>query len=656
MMFILSFLLLYLSLDGVHGRFSIPTGATKIAQPIRRRRNSLHPRDNEITTGVNPCGTIIDEVNEGYIYFTAQLAFACLTNVPFHASVAERFITYINITIQFQSTLAYMKNPPEGYQEPSADILGGLQTIRDNITAAVSPDRKSPPRIYFTKSIKNISDEMPSPITTFNGQDSVEFLKEFAARNAFGSVEAHADWNQLFTTPTLDILGEESLFYGHLTFYPGNELNVTFENGTEYATDSGAYPHPDIAQPGRAITGQGIVSEYFLHDVDTAVLSIPSFEQTGPAIANFTETVAQFLSKAGQGKLLRALIDLRCNTGGTVELVFSIFKKFFPDLDPFTGSRRRSHHLASVLGESYSTRYDLKAKEGANGYETVANEWVITSRLNAATGKNFTTWSEYMSGTQTGEDRFSVTLTDAACSSACSLLVELFTRAGAHTIVIGGQPITGPMQAVGGNRGAAPYSSSELEEEIKFIGEQNFTARSLLPALKEDDEIESGVFTSFLNVNLRDQGRPNDPLPLQFRYEPADCRIFYSLDNVYNMSRLWRDVVAAAFVDSNLCIEGSTALRNNTKPPPRPPIIKQSPVHFVRPDIGFQYIFDDDDGLQDQKIPKKKGNVTACPDSVCSDDQEKCLRVPDLPCSKKSGSGTSLLCLRAATKNRLFIE
>ena len=61
--------------------------------------------------------------------------YECLTSVPFIPSVATRFIEYYNTTLQFQSTLAYLRDPPQGYQQPAVDVLQGLQQIQQNITA-----------------------------------------------------------------------------------------------------------------------------------------------------------------------------------------------------------------------------------------------------------------------------------------------------------------------------------------------------------------------------------------------------------------------------------------------------------------------------------------------------------------------------------------
>ena len=41
--------------------------------------------------------------------------------------------------LQFQSTLAFLKNPPKGYQFPPVDIFEGIQKIRENVTKDVYP-------------------------------------------------------------------------------------------------------------------------------------------------------------------------------------------------------------------------------------------------------------------------------------------------------------------------------------------------------------------------------------------------------------------------------------------------------------------------------------------------------------------------------------
>jgi hypothetical protein len=59
--------------------------------------------------------------------------YECLTSVPFNAAVATRFIQYYNDTLQFHSTLAYLKNPPESYQQPAVDVIDELGRIQTAI-------------------------------------------------------------------------------------------------------------------------------------------------------------------------------------------------------------------------------------------------------------------------------------------------------------------------------------------------------------------------------------------------------------------------------------------------------------------------------------------------------------------------------------------
>jgi hypothetical protein len=49
--------------------------------------------------------------------------------------VATRFLRYWNETIQFQSTLSYLKSPPQGYQQPAVDVLKELASIQNRINS-----------------------------------------------------------------------------------------------------------------------------------------------------------------------------------------------------------------------------------------------------------------------------------------------------------------------------------------------------------------------------------------------------------------------------------------------------------------------------------------------------------------------------------------
>lgn len=456
---------------------------------------------------------------QGSTILWASDAYECLKSVPFNPAPALRFIDYYNTTLQFQSTLKFLKDPPEGYQQPAIDVEGVLARIKANVTAglyqneydfesdvqdlvyaihdahvdlragilapfsfgspyyisSVSEDGKKPPKVYFTDDIIHAQNDQfvwtPSPIATIQGEEVVSYLTKFASRNSVGMLEKHAEWNDLMGSPTQDILGARNLFAGDATFYPGDDLTFTFENGTDpietfwlalynyqldtgplttggdfynffvlglqpstdpqsiatpvdsstvarklkrqedpspssdddksWATESfGAYSDsPDVAQPDLLINGGGVLTGYFLKDISVAVLSIPTFEQFGDYIDSFSTTVQNFIDEASANNMQRVVIDVQQNRGGVAVLAFDTFSRFFPQTEPFGGSRRRSHPMGNAVGKATTDWWntldpnnDTEVFDWALG---LADEWVIPPRLDAETGTNFPDWGSY---------------------------------------------------------------------------------------------------------------------------------------------------------------------------------------------------------------------------------------------------------------------
>lgn len=63
----------------------------------------------------------------------ATQAYDCLRSVPFNSAVASQLVGYLNGSLEFHSTLAYLKNPPPEYQQPAVDLMAGLSQIRREI-------------------------------------------------------------------------------------------------------------------------------------------------------------------------------------------------------------------------------------------------------------------------------------------------------------------------------------------------------------------------------------------------------------------------------------------------------------------------------------------------------------------------------------------
>ena len=53
--------------------------------------------------------------------------------MPFNRTVATQFLNYYMDTINFQSTISYIKQPPTSYQQPPVDLFDGLDQIQSAI-------------------------------------------------------------------------------------------------------------------------------------------------------------------------------------------------------------------------------------------------------------------------------------------------------------------------------------------------------------------------------------------------------------------------------------------------------------------------------------------------------------------------------------------
>ena len=367
-----------------------------------------------------------------------------------------------------------------------------------------------------------------------------------------------------------------------------------------------AYPSTaDIYQPDLYPVGEGFVTGYFLKNESLAVLSIPTFDMSGNDTQTFSDTIGNFLTTAHTAGMTKVLIDLQYNLGGDTLLAADSYKHFFPANDTFRGSRLRAQPWADALGETFTTYFTTNQSPNATVYDSLsASDWVATDRLNAATDKNFTSWDEFFGPHLIYGDEFTtvqrenisspifdenalginiysaarlatspqlydpsdiVILTDGLCTSACAVFVEMMHYgAGVRTVAVGGTPQQGPMQAASGSRGQEIYDAEDIDADIAQAISFNDTTTSLFPDRYVD------MYIAYLTINIRDQIRQDSDTPLQFQYDAADCRIFYTTDTFSDYTKLWTYAANAIFSDSKLCIPGSTGF-STTTPNPNPP-------------------------------------------------------------------------------------
>ncbi|KAL4889444.1 hypothetical protein BDV59DRAFT_210361 [Aspergillus ambiguus] len=416
-----------------------------------------------------------------------------------------------------------------------------------------------------------------------------------------------------------------------------------------------AYPTPEPLLLPREPYDTTLPRAFFLNESSIAVLSITDFAAQGDTAQQFLQTVDSFLRRSKKAGLKKVIIDVQQNRGGQALLAIETFKLFFPTIIPFAGSRRRAHEAADVLGNSFTSFWEELPLTHALKSFLSTNEWVIQNRLDPDTGDYFASWEDYFRSTATYRgDNFTrveqynltdwafireaggidiadldgpdnppysaqdiIILSDGLCSSTCSIFMELMHHeAHVRTVAVGGRPDYTPMQAPSGTRGAASYDIRQMDLDIHNALLINNATPPFLP----DRRLE--FFLSSASVNLRDQIRRNDPskTPLQFRYEAADCRIFFTPKTWYNYTQLWNYAAEAAWHNPALCIANSTS--NHTSPRPTP-----YQVDSTRPETSSsprQQSTQEPDPDQDDYIDDPANDIMAIQRPIGSVDGRKC--------------------------------
>lgn len=110
--------------------------------------------------------------------------------------------------------------------------------------------------------------------------------------------------------------------------------NEPTESATPEATQTAwpiPYPqNPDIVQPDLGVSG--VLTGYFLKEISTAVLSIPSFQVFDDAVLSFSDTISDFLRQSKKAGMRKILVDVQQNAGGDTLLAIDTFKQVKPPI------------------------------------------------------------------------------------------------------------------------------------------------------------------------------------------------------------------------------------------------------------------------------------------------------------------------------------
>jgi hypothetical protein len=130
-------------------------------------------------------------------------ALACLDAVPLDSVRSSAFIDYLNPFLQFQSTLAYLKNPPTGYTLPGVDIIGGLDQIKNKIQSGSYTSQWA-----FEKDVNALVNIMPKDFHLTLGQ-SVPLSQVFGFYTSLHLVSVSIDGLQV---PQVYVKSEQNVF------------------------------------------------------------------------------------------------------------------------------------------------------------------------------------------------------------------------------------------------------------------------------------------------------------------------------------------------------------------------------------------------------------------------------------------------------------
>ncbi|VDB87584.1 Bgt-60047 [Blumeria graminis f. sp. tritici] len=263
---------------------------------------------------------------------SAQLAYECLNSIPLNETAAIDFVDSIEPYLEWQSDLAWKKDPPADYDCPAHDVIAALDQVRRNLIAnryaneyvfqidlyrvflkgcdghiilfpdaatkgfifgrqrslvSVSEDGRSLPVIKLYDDVYN-SPGQGSVVTQINGIEASTFISNYS-REAPSFPDADAVYNSMFFSQgSFAETGWEGCFSGGgrmQYIYPGPTTSFTFANGSSLILENTARVLADFSD---VANGQQFYSKYCtVHDdeveeEDSAATSLPNFTSAYP--------------------------------------------------------------------------------------------------------------------------------------------------------------------------------------------------------------------------------------------------------------------------------------------------------------------------------------------------------------------------------------
>ncbi|KAL6859413.1 hypothetical protein J3F83DRAFT_748848 [Trichoderma novae-zelandiae] len=363
-----------------------------------------------------------------------------------------------------------------------------------------------------------------------------------------------------------------------------------------------------------ASTRDNVASCYYLEgDGFDDVVVISLLDMITVSMSEYQAVIQRCIKDAVSAGKSKLIVDLQANDGGYVVLGYDFFRQLFPHIvgnalsrwkesdgflaaaevvndqlsgfNPFIGND-------SALQREWESPFNYQADYNMSGKPFTSFEDKFRPHLYQNTNyTNLIRWN-FNSDVRTGNNRVGadievtgygsrsnisqpfpaeniILLYDGVCASICSILSEMLrTQAGVKSVVMGGRPIAGPIQGVGGVKGAQSLRWQEIH---------SYMAR--YTRLAKNDH-QAAVFSQYstlpLNrssaamINVRDAvtwDHVDDGLPAQYVVHHADCRLYWTAPMITDVTTVWKAAADVAF-NSAACVAGAIRPTYTSTPEP----------------------------------------------------------------------------------------
>lgn len=182
-------------------------------------------------------------------------------------------------------------------------------------------------------------------------------------------------------------------------------------------------------------------------------------------------------------------------------------------------------------------------------------------------------------------------------------------QGGVKTVALGGRPSTSITQAVGGVKGTNDLPYEEVFDSIAEIwGASNSSLQSYWETTLLKDYTALPVYRGNAVFNARNGYRQGDTsnTPLQFVYEPADCRILYTPAMVIDETAVWKTVADSVWGGGagDACVAGGFGAAKKLA---RSEEVEKRELHPARRDVNHDAILDSF-GLHTETVKRKAGD------------------------------------------------